>query len=303
MRRMFTMALTLILLLVAGQAAADLRIVTTTADLAAVAAQIGGNHARVSALALHTQDPHWVDARPHLALELSRADLLLAIGLDLEIGWLPTLQTGARNGDIQVGGKGYVDCSQFVHVLEVPTTKVDRSMGDVHPRGNPHYMFDPRQAAKVATGIAVRMGQLDPDNAAVYQTNAREFLTKLGKWQTVWEKKLAGLRGAQLVAYHKSFAYLGDWLGFSVPIHVEPRPGIPPNPGHVARVIAVAKSSGVPVILQESWYPNRTSRLIATKAGAQLVTIPGSPDFSGGQSYIGFVNEIVKKLAAATGGG
>jgi zinc/manganese transport system substrate-binding protein len=301
MRRMLTIALTLALLLAAGQAAADLRIVTSTADLAAIARQIGGSHVKVTALALHTQDPHWVDARPHLALELSRADLLLVVGLDLEIGWLPTLQTGSRNGDIQVGGKGYVDCSQFVHILEVPTTKVDRSMGDVHPRGNPHYMFDPRQAARVATGIAGRMGQLDPDNGATYQTNASQFLTKLGKWQTVWEKKLAGLRGAQVVAYHKSFAYLGDWLGFSVPIHVEPRPGIPPNPGHVARVITVARSSGVRLLLQESWYPSQTSRLVATKSGAKLLSIPGAPNFNGGQSYIGFVNEIVQQLASATG--
>ena len=301
MPRMLMIALTFVLILVAGPAAAKLRIVTTTADLAAIAQQIGGGHVTVTALALHTQDPHFVDARPHLALELSRADLLLVMGLDLEIGWLPTLQTGSRNGDIQVGGRGYVDCSQFVRVLEVPTTRVDRSQGDVHPRGNPHYLYDPRQAAKVASGIAARMGQLDANHRASYQAGARAFRTKLGKWQSAWEKKLAPLRGGRLLAYHKSFVYLGDWLGFSVPIHVEPRPGIPPNPGHVARVISVARTSGVRAILQESWYPSRTSRLIASKSGAKLVTIPGAPNFKGGQSYIGFINEIVKKLAAATG--
>ena len=299
LRRLLVLLLaTLSVLAGAREASAELRVVATTADLAALAKQIGGKHVNVTALALNTQDPHWVDARPHLALELSKADLLLATGLDLEIGWLPTLVTGSRNGDIQPGGKGRVDCSEFVKVLDKPAGKVDRSQGDIHPHGNPHYMFDPRRAAKVATGIAERMAKLDPKNAAEYEKNSKKLVETIAKWRKHWEKKLAPLKGKRVVAYHKSFVYLADWLGFEIPIHIEPRPGIPPNPGHVARVINVARESGVKIILQESWHPDTTSKLVAKKAGAKLVVIGGAPDFKGGESYVGFVNDVVKKIEA-----
>jgi zinc/manganese transport system substrate-binding protein len=283
----------------APSARADLRIVTTTPDLASLAKQVGGTHVRVTALALSTQDPHWVDARPNLALELSRADLCVLTGMDLEIGWLPTLLTGARNGDIQPGGKGYVDASQFVGKLEVPTTPVDRSMGDIHPQGNPHYLLDPRRAAKVAVGLAAKMGTLDPTNQDFYRKNADEFVSKLAQWSKLWEKKLGWLRGKKVVGYHQSLPYLASWLGFSVPISVEPRPGIPPNPAHVAHVIELARTTDVKLIVQESWYPEQTSKLVADQAHARLVVIPGSPDYRSGQSYIGFVNDLVNRLAQA----
>lgn len=297
-RLLVLVAASLALLAGARNAAAELSVVATTADLAALAKQIGGKHVRVTALALHTQDPHWVDARPHLALELSKADMLLVTGLDLEVGWLPTLVTGSRNGDIQKGGKGFVDCSELVKVLEVPSGKVDRSQGDVHPSGNPHYMYDPRRAAKVAEGIAERMARLDDENAAAYRKNAKKLGATIAKWRKHWEKKLAALKGKKVVAYHKSLTYLADWLGFEIAIHIEPRPGIPPNPGHVARVIRVAKHSDAKLILQESWHPDTTSKLVAKKAGAELVVIPGAPSFKGGQSYVGFIDAVVKKIAA-----
>jgi zinc/manganese transport system substrate-binding protein len=283
----------------APPARADLRIVTTTPDLASLAKAVGKGHAQVTSLALSTQDPHWVDARPNLALELSRADLCVLTGLELELGWLPTLLTGARNGSIQPGGKGYVDASEFVGKLEVPATPVDRSMGDIHPHGNPHYLLDPRRAAKVALGLAVKMGTLDPPNQDFYRKNADEFVGKLAQWTKLWEKKLAWLRGKKVVGYHQSLPYLASWLGFSVPISVEPRPGIPPNPAHVAHVIELARTTDVKLIVQESWYPEQTSKLVAERAHARLVVIPGSPDFRGGQSYLGFLNDLVNRLAQA----
>jgi zinc/manganese transport system substrate-binding protein len=284
---------------VASSALADLRIVATTPVLASLARQVGGAHVQVTSLALHTQDPHWVDARPNLALELARADVCVLTGMDLEIGWLPTLLTGCRNGDIQPGGKGYVDASKFVEKLEVPATPVDRSMGDIHPHGNPHYLLDPRRAAKVAQGLAVRMGTLDPKNQDYYRKNADDLVSKLAGWTRVWEKKLGWLRGKKVVSYHRSLPYLASWLGFSVPISVEPRPGIPPNPAHVAHVIEFARKADVKLIVQESWYPTQTSNLVAEQAHARLVVIPGSPDYRGGQSYIGFLNDLVARLAEA----
>jgi zinc/manganese transport system substrate-binding protein len=287
------------LLVGAPPARADLRIVTTTPDLASLAKQVGKNHAQVTSLALYTQDPHWVDARPNLALELSRADMCVLTGLDLELGWLPTLLTGARNGAIQPGGKGYVDASEFVGKLEVPTAPVDRSMGDIHPHGNPHYLLDPRRAAKVALGLAVKMGTLDPPNQDFYRKNADEFAGKLTQWIKLWEKKLVWLRGKKVIGYHQSLPYLADWLGFTVPISVQPRPGIPANPAHVAHVIDLARKTDVKLIVQESWHPEQTSKLVAEQARVRLVVIPGAPDYRGGQSYLGFVNEIVTRLAEA----
>lgn len=282
--------------LVPMAAKADLKVVATTPDLAAVAKAVGAGHAEVSALALPTQDPHFVDARPHLALDLARADLLIAVGLNLEIGWLPTLQIGARNPALQVGAKGYLDCSQFVALLEIPTAKVERSMGDIHPGGNPHYMYDPRQAARVAAGIAQRMAELDPQHAADFQRGARQFQSELDSARKRWEQALASLRGAKAITYHKSLSYLADWLGIQIVEHVEPKPGIPPNPRHVAQLFSLARQHGVKLLLQEAWYPTNTSRMVADRVGAKLISLPSSPDFSRGKTYLDFMNDLVARL-------
>lgn len=280
-------------------AKAEINVVATTPDLASVAKAVGGEYAHVKALALATQDPHFVDARPNLALDLAKADLLVSVGVQLEVGWLPTLLTASRNGAIQPGGKGYLDASTLVSLLEVPPRKVDRSMGDVHPGGNPHFMYDPRRAARVALGIANRMSQLDPAHRDNFAANAKAFNDKLAKWRQHWEKELTQLKGARVIAYHKSMAYMADWLGFAVTTYLEPKPGIPPNPGHVAQVIQVGKSGGVRLLIQESYYPSKTSELVAQKIGAKVAVIPGGPDFPGNESYIGFVNRYVERLKAS----
>ncbi len=280
-------------------ARADLQVVTTTPDLASIAREIGGAHAEVRALALPTQDPHFVDARPHLVLHLARADLLILVGLDLEIGWLPTLITGSRNADIQIAGRGYLDCSQFVELLEVPTQRIDRSMGDVHPGGNPHYMFDPRRALIVARGISRRMASLDPEHGAYFQGRLARFARRLGEARSRWERALVSLRGQKVIGYHRSFPYLADWLGFSVVIYLEPRPGIPPNPRHVARVLGLARQERVRLILQETYFPSSTSELVAERAGARLVQLSAGPNFRGGEDYIDFLDRVVGALSEA----
>lgn len=294
-----TALITLAFVTLSGAARADLTIVTSTADLAAVARTVGGEHVEVHALALHTQDPHWVDARPHLALKLARADLLVVVGMDLEVGWLPTLQKGSRNRHIQTGGRGFLDASELITPLELPTKRIDRSQGDVHPGGNPHYMYDPRSAVLVARGLADRMATLDPDNADRYRSHADNFSKRVAAARLGWERDLGGLRGANVIAYHKSFPYLADWLGFRVVEHIEPRPGIPPNPRHVARVLGTAKTQGVRIILQETFYPDRTGGLIASRSSAKLVKVPGGPDLAAGQDYLDFVDRVVSTLRAA----
>lgn len=280
----------------AARASADLRVVATTADLAAVAREVGGSRVQVTALALPTQDPHFVDARPNLVLPLARADLLLAVGLDLEVGWLPTLQQGSRNRAIQTGARGYLECGSLVERLEVPTGRVDRSMGDVHGGGSPHYMLDPRRAVAVARGIASRMAELDPAGAARYRDGAEAFARSIDEARAGWERRLSSLRGAKVVAYHRSFGYLADWLGFEVVEHLEPRPGIPPNPRHVAQVLSTARARGVRLVLQESYYPDHTSRMVAEAISARVVRLPAAPSFRDAESYGAFMARVVAVL-------
>jgi zinc/manganese transport system substrate-binding protein len=285
-----------VLLLGASPARAELAVVTTTGDLAAVALAVGKERVRVRALAQPTQDPHWVDARPNLALELSNADLLLSVGAELEVGWLPTLQLGSRNAKIQKGSRGYLDCSELVELLDKPTTKVDRSMGDIHPSGSPHYMLDPRAAERVAVGIGKRLAELDPEGRARYLDNTKQFVTELRDARKRWEAALKTRRGRPVLAFHRSLGYLADWLGLVIVDHVEPKPGIPPNPRHVADLIRHARERGARVVLQEAYYPTNTSEIVAKKIGGKLIQLPGATNFSAGQTYVAFIEQIVKLL-------
>lgn len=215
------------------------------------------------------------------------------------MGWLGTLQTGARNSRIQSGGRGFLDCSQLVERLEVPGGRVDRSMGDIHPGGNPHYLYDPRAVVRVARGMAERMGELDPEGRALYDANLQRFVSELETARAGWEKRLAALRGLPVVTYHKSFPYLADWLGFETVAFIEPKPGVPPTPAHVSLVLGLARERKVRLILQEGYYPDSTARLVADKAGAQLVRVPAGADFRAGQSYRDHIEEIVTLLERA----
>jgi zinc/manganese transport system substrate-binding protein len=286
-------------------ARADLNVVTTVSDLGAITKAIGGDKTSVSVLALPSQDPHFVDAKPNLALALNKADLLIAIGLDLEIGWLPTLQLGARNVKILTGNPGYLDVSQFVKILETPMVRVDRSQGDVHPGGNPHYLHDPRAAVAVARSIQGRMAQLDPKNAALYQANLEKFVAEVEAARSNWEKRLAGLKGVALISYHNTTAYLSDWLGFKTIAYLEPKPGIPPNPSHVAQVLMQGRQQKARLIVQEEYYPDSTSKLVASKIPATLVIFPSGAKFRDAETYVQRMERLVvglEKGLAAKGG-
>jgi zinc/manganese transport system substrate-binding protein len=278
-------------------ARAELRVVATVSDLAALAREVGGKHVSVKTMSLDTQDPHFVDAKPSLALALNKADLLISVGLDLEIGWLPTLQTGARNRKILTGGEGFLDCSTFITPKDVAATQVDRSQGDIHPSGNPHYFHDPRAAEKVAAGIADRLATLDPDHAGDYAANAKDFAARLAKARETWESRMKTHAGAKVISYHKSFAYLLEWLGIEEAAYLEPKPGVKPSPGHVAKVIALGRRQKIPAVLLESYYPEATAKLAATKMGAKLVKLPGGT--KAGQSYIERIEQTVTAIEEA----
>jgi len=280
-----------------ARAAGKLHVVTTVGDLGAIAREVLGDAGDVVVLAKPTQDPHFVDARPNLILDLNRADALVSMGLDYEVGWLPVLVKGSRNGKIQAGSPGAIVVSTLVPLLEVPQQRIDRSMGDIHPGGNPHFTLDPRNGARIARGLAERFGNLAPDNRAVYARNADAFVARLDARTKEWERRLAARRGTPVVSYHKSFIYLTSWLGLIEVGTIEPKPGIPPNAAHVAELVNEMKSRKVPAILQERWYPSSVAESIASQTGAKLVLIPGMTAERG--SYIDHIDEVVRALEGA----
>jgi zinc/manganese transport system substrate-binding protein len=283
----------------AGVASANVEVVATVPDLAAITREIGGDKVSVTSLSLPTQDPHFVDAKPSLMLKLNKADLLVAVGLELEVGWLPVLQTGARNAKILPGGAGYLDCSKYVRVLEVPTAPVDRSMGDIHPGGNPHYLYDPRQAVGCAKAIAAKLVAVDSANAGTYNANLRRFLDRLDKARAGWEQRMARFKGHPVITFHRSWNYLLDWLNLRSVAELEPKPGIPPTPSHVAEVLATGRANKVRCVIQEAYYPDKTGRLVAKKLDGQLVTLPGGADVASGEGYIEHVGHVIDALEGA----
>ncbi|MCB9561085.1 MAG: zinc ABC transporter substrate-binding protein [Kofleriaceae bacterium] len=276
---------------------ADVKIVATVPDLASIAKEIGGKKVSVTALSLPSQDPHFVDAKPSLVLKLAKADLLIAVGLELEVGWLPSLQTQARNSKIQAGGAGFLDCSTSISVKEAGNT--DRAKGDVHPSGNPHYLYDPRRAGKCAKAIADKLAAIDPDNAKTYAAGYAAFAKRLDGARADWEARLAAYKGAPVITYHASWIYLSDWLGLDQVATLEPKPGIPPTPSHVAQVIKTGKAKGAKVVLQEAYYPDKTGKLVAKKLGGAVVSLPGGADVGQGESYVDHMDQLVDKLADA----
>lgn len=288
-------------LLVPSVARADLKIVATVPDLAAMAREIGGNHVKVTALALPSQDPHFVDAKPSMVLRVNKADLLIAVGASLEIGWLPALQRGARNSRILKGSHGYLSCANHVSLLDT-NRRVSRSEGDIHPGGNPHYLYDPRRAKQCVHAITARMASLDSSNAAAYRKRGATLERKLDAVDRVWRKRLAAFRGTTVLTYHRSWTYLNNWLGLREVANLEPKPGVPPSPGHIVKVIRLARASKVKVLFQETFYPNRAGALVARKVGATEVELPGGTNFRGGQTYVQHMMRLLQKLQHALQG-
>ncbi len=298
------LTMTFFLFISAEDALAKVRVVTSVPTLAAIAKEIGGDKLEVEGLAKGYQDPHFVDAKPSYVLLLNKADLLLYTGLDLEIGWLPVLITGSRNSKItSTGSPGRLDASTLIlNILEVPITKVDRSMGDIHPGGNPHYWLDPRNGIATAKGIAERLKGIDPENASYYDERLKDFVKRLSAKIKEWDEKLAPYKGTEVVTYHKSWVYFSDWAGFKEVGYIEPKPGIPPSPSYVAELIRKMKEMNVKLVIAESYYPQKTPALIAEKTGASFLALPSQV---GGREGINtyfdlfdvIVGEITSKLA------
>lgn len=288
------------LLLPSTARAAELRVVASTPDLGAIAKAVGGDRVDVTSLARGTEDPHFVDPKPSHVVSLNRADALVEGGAELEVGWLPKLVESSRNAKIASGAPGRIVANAGIQLREIPTGPIDRSMGDVHPGGNPHYLLDPRNAVIVAGTLAERFAALDADGAASYRANAAAFTTDLKTRIQGWEARLAGLRGAKVVEYHKLFEYLASWLGLDIVGQVEPKPGIPPNPQHVAALEETMRTQKVAVLLATTYHPSEVTAEIAHRTGAAVATIPTSVgDGDGNTTYVAMMEQIVTALAKA----
>lgn len=255
-------------------AQADLNVVATLPDLAAVARAVGGDRVKVTSLARGTEDPHFVDAKPSFIVLLNKADLLIHGGAGLEMGWLPPLVNNARNRKILPGSSGNLNAGLGVRLLDIPAGPVDRSQGDVHPGGNPHYLLDPLNAKIVASSIAARLAELDPPNAEFYQGNARRFGERIDHKLTEWSQRMKPLRGAKVVTYHKSYDHFLQRFGLVLVDTIEPKPGIEPSPTHIGALIPRLKQEGVKFLLIEHNRPKRTPKYVAQTTGAALVFAP-----------------------------
>lgn len=261
----------------AGLFAAPLKVVTTTPDLADLVRQVGGDRVKVDCLSRGFQDPHFVEAKPSLILKVRDADLFVQTGLELEIGWAPLLVQGSRNARVQAGAKGFLDASTFIAPLEVPSN-VSRSEGDVHPGGNPHYLLDPRNALLVVKGLRDKLAELDPPGAAAYSKNSDNYSLRLNAKITEWQKRMVPVKGAAFVSYHKNAVYFANFFGLVPTGEVEPKPGIPPSPGHTAELIDLMKARKIPLILTMPHFESRTPESLANATGAHVVIIASVPD-------------------------
>ena len=258
-------------LLVSDAAAQRLNVMTTTEDLASLVREVGGDRVQVESIARGYQDPHYVEAKPSFLLKLQKADLLVLVGLQLEIGWLPPLITQSRNPRIQVGAPGYLDASTVAAILEKPTGPVTRAMGDVHPLGNPHYWLEPGNGRRIAQAIQQKLAQLDPPGAPSYAQRFQDFDRRLREAEARWDQEISALKGTEVITYHSSWPSFTERFGLRVVGYVEPKPGIPPSPSHTLEVINQIKQDKIKLILVEPYFDLKTPKAIANQTGAEVL--------------------------------
>ena len=278
-----TALLTAAVMLVPSTAEAKkLKVVTTLTDLASLAQEVGGDKIDVEALAKGYQDPHFVEPKPSFLLKLRNADLLISVGLDLEIGWLPPLITQSGNAKIQQGANGYLDASQFAEILEIPQGKLTRAEGDVHPLGNPHYWLDPDNGRRIAKGIATKLIEMDPADQSYFQQREQDFEKRLAAAEARWKAQMAPYRGRKVVTYHRSWPNFAKHFGLDVVGYIEPRPGIPPTPSHTIELVNLMKRENVKLLLIEPYFDLKTPNSIASMVGGRvavlLPSVGGKPE-------------------------
>ncbi|MBL8060211.1 MAG: zinc ABC transporter substrate-binding protein [Chthonomonas sp.] len=327
----------LLFLVVIGQAAfasANLKIVTTTADLASIAKLVGGKSVSVSSIITGSRDAHRIEAKPSFMSRVAGADVFIAVGLDLEVGYERAILDGARNGKVMLGQPGHIYAADYAYILDKPTGSVTRAHGDIHPGGNPHVLLDPYNGRRIGIGLARKFQQLDRANAASYETNLKAFLDRLDsamfgaaqvdkfgseslwQWHNAgnfkatmaskgstpggWSGRVGDVVGKPVFSYHRSFPYLARRFGFRVMDELEPKPGLEPTPGHLATLIRTGQEQGVKAIFQEPFFSTKSANLVASRIGAKVVVLPQSVGQApGADDYIKLFDVIVQRMAEA----
>ena len=278
---------------------AKINVVATLPDFGSLAREIGGDKINLTVLAKATEDPHFVDARPSFVVSLRNADVLIDGGAELELGWLPPLLQNARNPKIEIGKPGRVQASQGIRLMNVPTN-VTRAAGDVHALGNPHFTVDPIIAKAIAQHIAQSFSALDPANAAFYEANNKKFEAAINAKLQEWGTALQPFTGQHVVAYHDSWPYFAHRFGLNIDIFLEPKPGIPPSPSHLAEVIAQMRAQHIKAIIVEPFHDRRIAEKVASATGAKVVEFSQFPGgLPGTDSYVKLIDTLVSRLAAA----
>jgi zinc/manganese transport system substrate-binding protein len=282
-----------------GPAFAKVNVVSSLQDFSSIAQSIGGDRVDAFSLAKGYQDPHFVDAKPSFIVRLSKADLLIVAGLELEIGYLPPLIDQSRNDKVHPGNAGYLDASIGCDILQRPTTQVTRAMGDVHPYGNPHYWTDPENGRVIARSIATKLTELDPGGKATYDKGLAAFEARLTEKEKEWDGKMAPYAGTKIVTFHDSWPNFAKHFKLVIAGHVEPKPGIPPSPSHTLEIINLITAQKIPVILVEPYFDMKTPNSIAAKTGAAVVTfypsVGGVPEI---KDYFSLFDKDVDSFAA-----
>jgi zinc/manganese transport system substrate-binding protein len=259
-----------------GQAQSKLNVIATTEDLAAIAREVGGDHVTVDSIAKGYQDPHFVEAKPSFILKLQKADILVLVGRDLEIGWLPPLIQQSRNSKVQVGADGYLDASLQARILEMPQGQVTRAEGDVHPLGNPHFWLDPENGKIVARELADRFTKFRPNDRAYFDQRLNDFTNRLNDAEKRWVAMMAPYKGIKVVTYHRSFPNFSERFGLDIVGYVEPKPGIPPTPQHTLDLINDMKRQNVKIVMVEPYFDLKTPNSIGRETGAEVLVMPPS---------------------------
>ena len=277
-----------------------LNVVTTTEDFGALAREVGGDKVSVTVLAKGYQDPHFVDPKPSFILAVSRADVLIVVGREMEIGWLPPLLSSSRNSKIQPGAKGYLDASPKVRILEIPTGQITRAMGDVHPLGNPHYWLEPGNGRLIAQAVRDTLGENSPSNAAYFAQRYADFDMRLAAAEKRWDATMVPYKGTKLVTYHRSWPNFMERFGLDVIGYVEPKPGIPPSPSHTLEVIEGMKSAGAKLIVVEPYFDLKTPQAIANQVGGKVLVL--APSVGGAKEVTDYIQlfEYDVNLLAST---
>ena len=297
---LYKIVIGLLLLVASFSGHATLRVVTTTQDLAAIARAVGGEQVKVESLTPGTRDPHFASAKPSMIRQVFRADLLLVVGAEMEIGWLSPLLRSARNSAVQPGGAGYLDLSTSIALLGQVSGPVDRAMGDVHASGNPHYWLDPRNGVLMAEAIASRLSQLDPDHRSEYQSRLARFKQTMQQKLPVWTAELGTLNGQPVIAYHRSLIYLAAVFGFNIVDEVEPKPGIAPSAASLSALVARIRGDGIRLLLMEPYYERRSGRYLNEQTGIAIAVIPQSVGAEPGiVTYFDLFDAIVAVLTTA----